>query len=76
MATNQNKHAVDYSKSEEVYFINGMCGQTLEVTDKRQVAIREFITHYKDKVAGATLILLKGGKKYLCSPTGTAADYN
>ena len=76
MSNNNVKHAVDFSKSEEVYFINAKCGQTLEVTDNRQKAIKTFLCNYKDKVDGAALILLRGGKKYQCNPTGTAADYH
>ena len=71
-----NKHAAYFSTSDEVYFINALCGVTLEVTANRQQAIKEFILNYKDRVASATLWVLKGGKKYLCNPSGSAADYN
>jgi hypothetical protein len=66
---------VDFSKSEEVYFINAHCGQTLEVTDNRSKAIKTFICEYKDKVAGAKLVLRRMGKLYAVHPRGTVADY-
>ena len=62
---------------DEVYLIEGLGGQTLDILHKRADAIREFITYYKArKVEGARLYVVLNGIKWPVYPTGTAADYN
>ena len=75
--TNKNltKKDTPPTHSTESYWLEGKCGQVLDIIYKRSDAIYMYLIAVSRGADGIKLIYLRNGIRYRVIPNGTLADY-